>query len=589
MAENRYTYKEIAELFRRGGVKIGTALSSEEERTLLNEIQRVVNAGAQHVEIASLGRQGGARTFGFSSSLISEIRRLRKFNGISYGVHASPHMNISGSDNNGFSAERRNQAIQEAKVAIDFAHVIKAGIVVLHPNSFPRPISDIELGILDMEVVVKTYYLVDPKTERIITGISEHDLVYIPQQAKDSRGNLMWLEDRDRKPILDSITGQPIPRLATDKNGRIRNEQITFAEYVRRMKKNNASLNDIIRGFLYLQRAGEINIAYLHLQEREKTLSEAQLRRDKLQDTLEYSNNLSRTLAPENRWTLERSVQDRLASHNIPVPADTRSVISLLGDELQSNQRIIEASRRALSIGWPQFSNILELFREMRLLERHGVEKISDTIAALGEYCVSISTSDNPIRLAIENIPQPGMYGSRVSELLEIINESRKKSSSLLQKKGYGKSASVRLSREFIGATLDIGHLNLFRQFYRGDAFHKWMLSQVKDLIKNDVIYNVHLSDNHGTDDSHLFLGEGNAPIKQVLKTLADAGYRGYIVVESGGARDYLRATSHAWNLLGVLPKSTDEELIRPFTPRQAFFGLERKKDDPERPFGGWL
>lgn len=578
---NDYTYEEIGKYLCKSNIRVGIAIIADGEENLLKEIQKVANSGARHIEIGSLDKNNIARSFGFSSSTVEEIRQVGKLSAVTFTIHASPYFNPSGFVNRGFSPEERNRTVREAKAAIDFACKIndKDTDVVIHPNSFPRPISDIEPGVF-AEETMKTYYLVDPVTEALVGGISEQDRVYIPQQAKDSRGRPLWLEDRDRKPILTSITEQPIPRLATGENGRIKGEELTFAEYSRRMQKSGKLQKEITKDFLYLQSAAQVNSMYLRLLEVERTLSDAQARRDKLQDTLDYCRSLIKSSSQEI-WQHERTIPDRLSSLGIPVPQDTRSIISLLEDELTNNQRIIESGRQALTAGWPQFSNIVRELREIKPLEEHGLEVLSETIAEIAEYCISASRH-SPIRLAIENLPQPQMYGSHISELLEIIEQSRGKLSMRLQKKGYGISESNRLAKEVIGATLDVGHLNLFRQFYQGSAFHSWMVSQVKNLLRAGVIYNLHLSDNRGLDDSHLLLGEGNVSIKAVLGVLVDNDYKGHVVIEAGGAR----ATRHTLDKFGILPMATDDELMRGFSPRQAFGGLF-SKDDPERPLFG--
>ena len=348
------------------------------------------------------------------------------------------------------------------------------------------------------------------------------------------------------------------------------------------MKKEGRPLDEIIKSFLHVQRASEINRVYLRLLEAESALTDAQSRRDRLQDTLEYYRNLNRTFAPEDRWRLERNIQDRLNSAGIAVPSDLRSVESLLVDELQANQGIIEASRQSLTQGWPQLSNVIEQLREIKPLKDYGLEKIADAIAELTEYSIGVR-NDNPIHLAIENLASPQMYGSSASELLEIIEESRKRLAFRLQERGRRSSESKSSAKEFIGATLDIGHLNVCRQFYRGDAFHKWMVSQARDLANANVIFNLHLSDNRGMDDSHLLIGEGNSPIKEILGALLDFGYKGFIVVESAGSPAAVR---HAMNLFGILPRETVDELERDFNPRDAISGL-KWKDDPERPSFG--
>jgi len=582
MSGSVYTYEEIGQHFHKDDIRVGIAVAADSQENMLKEIQKTANSGARHIEIGSLDKNNSARNFGLSSSIMEEIRQIGKLSAVTFAVHASPYANPSGFTNRGFSLEERNRAVREIKAAIDFLCQIKDGdtVVVIHPNSFPRPISDIEPGVF-REETMKTYYLVDPATEALVGAISEQDRVYIPQQAKDSRGRPLWLEDRNRAPITDSVKGDPIQRLAVDENGRIRGEEITFAEYSRRMQKSGKSQKEIIKGFLNLQRIAEINAAYLRLLEGERTLSDAQKRREKLLDTFFYCQELIQR-SPQERWQHERSIPDRLSSLGIPVPQDTRSIIALLEDELAHNQRIIEAARHALAAGWPQFSNTVRELREIIPLEEHGLEVLSEAIAEIAEYCISLSNSHGRIRLAIENLPQPQMYGSHIKELWEIIECSREKLSSRLQKKGYSRSESNRLANEYIGATLDIAHLYLFKAFYRGNAVHGWLVSQTKDLARKGVIFNLHLSDNRGLNDDHLPLGEGSIPFREVLTVLADVGYSGYIVIETGGAS----ATRHTLDKFGILPMSTDDELMRGCFPRQAFGGLFLK-DDPERPIFG--
>ena len=59
--------------------------------------------------------------------------------------------------------------------------------------------------------------------------------------------------------------------------------------------------------------------------------------------------------------------------------------------------------------------------------------------------------------------------------------------------------------------TFDIGHLNTVNA-----QFDKFI-----ELLEDRIIY-THLSDNHGTNDSHLALGEGNIPWKTLLNQLKD-------------------------------------------------------------------
>jgi len=572
-----YTYEEMGKIFASRSIKIGTSVIFEDESSLLKAIQGAVNSGSQHIEIAAMGERGASRCFSLSSSIVSEIRHISELNKVALSLHASPFLNICGFERNGFSSEVRNRAIREAKAAIDFAYTIKAALVVLHPNSFNRSVSEVDPDVFGDDGAV-AYYLVDPRSEEIMS-ISAQESVFIPKQAKDTKGNLLWLLDRDRKHIIDPVTGKSISRSAVDPDGRIRGEQISFAEYARRMKKEGKAISEAVKAFIHLQRTGEINRTYLQIMGAERTLAEAQSRRDRLQDTLDYYRNLDGVLPPEERCRLERTMHDSLNSAGIAVPSDIRSVRSLLEDELRDNQCIIEASRQSLVQGWPQLSDIIEQLRNVEVLEDYGLERIAGSIAELGEYAISVSDG-NVISLSIENLSFPYMYGSSTKELIEIIERSRALLAHRLQEIGYGASESKRLSANCIKVTVDIGHLNLFRQYYRGGSFHGWVVSQIKDLASSNVISNIHLSDNRGLDDSHLLVGEGNAPIKEALSALSSLDYKVFIVIEGAGSPG---AIKHVMDLFGIVPRATDDELGRDFNPRDAVSGL-RWKDDPERP-----
>lgn len=64
---------------------------------------------------------------------------------------------------------------------------------------------------------------------------------------------------------------------------------------------------------------------------------------------------------------------------------------------------------------------------------------------------------------------------------------------------------------------------------------------------------NVHLSDNHGKDDAHLPLGEGNAPIEKALKGLAGLGYEGDLVIECRNLEEAVRSKGVLERLLSSL------------------------------------
>ncbi len=106
------------------------------------------------------------------------------------------------------------------------------------------------------------------------------------------------------------------------------------------------------------------------------------------------------------------------------------------------------------------------------------------------------------------------------------------------------KQEAEKIAERHIKATLDTGHMNMWKKFWQDDPklnreqndakFKNWYLQQVESLAKEHMIGNVHLADNFGYQDDHLSPGQGNAPIKEVVAILKKYGYDRAMTVEPG-------------------------------------------------------
>ena len=127
----------------------------------------------------------------------------------------------------------------------------------------------------------------------------------------------------------------------------------------------------------------------------------------------------------------------------------------------------------------------------------------------------------------------------------------------MLKNKGTSESEAKRLAETHIKATLDLGHMNLWRKYFKGSDkdFDKWMLNQTEDLAKAKIIGNVHLADNYGYQDEHLAPGQGNTPIKDMVKILKKHNYKGAYTVECGSSAttdtSYFHGLMKTWEYLG--------------------------------------
>ncbi len=135
---------------------------------------------------------------------------------------------------------------------------------------------------------------------------------------------------------------------------------------------------------------------------------------------------------------------------------------------------------------------------------------------------------DKAPTISIENF-MPGTAFSRSDELKKLIKESREKFVEKAKEKGYNQLQAQRVADRIIGATWDLGHINMMKKF----GYDK------KDIIKEGkkiapFVKHVHLADNFGFHDSHLPPGMGEVSNKEVLKELEKAGFKGKKIVEAG-------------------------------------------------------
>jgi sugar phosphate isomerase/epimerase len=133
--------------------------------------------------------------------------------------------------------------------------------------------------------------------------------------------------------------------------------------------------------------------------------------------------------------------------------------------------------------------------------------------------------------LAIENLYM-GNANATAEDLKDIIEKSRENFVKKAVEKGMEKDEAKRAAEKIIGATWDVGHLNMFK---RAGFTDKDLVKQTEKIAK--YVKHVHLTDNFGYADTHLAPGMGNVPFKEILKELEKTGKLSEMkkVIEAGG------------------------------------------------------
>lgn len=163
----------------------------------------------------------------------------------------------------------------------------------------------------------------------------------------------------------------------------------------------------------------------------------------------------------------------------------------------------------------------LEAPKQIRELRHFALDKASDTFGNLAfkayETWNNKKTGEAAPIISIEN-PPTGMGLSRAEDLKALIELSQEKFVANAVKKGMDEYQAKREAKKLIGATWDVGHINMIRK--RG--FDKDDVVKETELIAPHV-KNIHMSDNFGMDHTELPMGMGNVPMQEHLAKLKAA------------------------------------------------------------------
>jgi hypothetical protein len=175
-------------------------------------------------------------------------------------------------------------------------------------------------------------------------------------------------------------------------------------------------------------------------------------------------------------------------------------------------------------------------------VEDFAVGKSAETLGNTAFEAYKNYGNKAPI-ISIENL-YPGMAFSKSKEMENLVKAAREKFVEKAKKSGFSESQAASAAEKLIGVTWDVGHLNMLRKAGYNEAEIVKETEKIAKLVKH-----VHLTDNFGFTDSHLPPGMGNVPIKDILKELEAAGFKGKKVIEAGGFVQHFKVSPASYIL----------------------------------------
>ncbi len=150
----------------------------------------------------------------------------------------------------------------------------------------------------------------------------------------------------------------------------------------------------------------------------------------------------------------------------------------------------------------------------IRPLRQFALDKSSETFSNLALQAYQQYEDKAPV-ISIEN-PPVGMGMSRAQDIRDMVELSQEKFADKLQKEeGLSKEQAQTQARKLIGATWDVGHINMLKK--RGYT-DKEIVAETEIIAKH--VKNIHMSDNFGLDHTELPMGMGNVPMQGHLAKL---------------------------------------------------------------------
>ncbi len=167
-------------------------------------------------------------------------------------------------------------------------------------------------------------------------------------------------------------------------------------------------------------------------------------------------------------------------------------------------------------------------------IENFAAEQSSKTFGNAAWEAYKEFKDESPV-LVIEN-PPAGFALSTGEDIKNVVEASRKKFIENAKNNGMSESEARKNAEKFIGATWDVGHINMLRKHGYSDEEIVKETEKVAPYVKH-----VHLSDNFGYEHTELPMGMGNVPLKEMMKKLGQKGFEARKIIEASGWWQHFR------------------------------------------------
>ena len=267
----------------------------------------------------------------------------------------------------------------------------------------------------------------------------------------------------------------------------------------------------------------------------------------KLDEAEKYYTELQASTPPEEQWKLLRQDDELMRATGGFAAPEMKTPLDMIRKAKFDVQRTLEYDRSTAASQEQQAQDTHEtkshIITPIKRLESDGIRLYAEAgIHSLRKT----RDSNNPVFVAVEHI-FPERFGGHPEELKWIIKKSRERMVDMLTKPeipfgasmapeeitaekvgeiyrgehpqpnpyymGVSREEAEKLAERHIKATIDTGHINLWRKYWQDDprktreqndeTFKRWAIDTIESLAKDGMVGNIHLADNYGYHDDH--------------------------------------------------------------------------------------
>lgn len=524
---------EYGELFTGYRVPLASIGMSTDPR-VANQIQEIsskLSTGAKVMEISAVSPE----IFdSIPKQQLTEVNRLSKLAGIETSIHL-PLIEASGYTREGWSEANRSAAENQMKMAIDRSHDLNPNgnmPVTFHSTAMlPAAMETIKEKVGgEWKEVPKSMLIVEPRTgeirplkemERFFPG---EEKKFDPVKELERKNKDVWVESVGNINFY-AVRGEEL--IEDVERFPMRVSQEFGAEKAEKIKKLSSKI------FEEYGKAKEMPKEFEKLPEEDKEMLGNQFR--KLEHANIYLRDAYRNMRElYNMAYKEADEKDRERlneyARKIKESVESGKGIEREPTKLKEFARVIEEGVKVLNNINPKIFKPLNEFI---------VEKSAQTFGNVAFNAYQKFGDKAPI-VSIENPPIGGGL-ARADELKTLIEESRKEFVKKAVKKGMGAGEAEDTAKKLIGATWDVGHINMLRKYGYDKADVVKETAKIAPFVKH-----VHLSDNFGMEHTELPMGMGNVPIKEIMEKLGKEGFEGRKIIEAAAWWQHMKTPPFA-------------------------------------------